>query len=199
MLVCETFIANWHFFSAPLIAVVTPDWNGHGKHQVMHCLQMGPYFWCTTGKKRERVNKKLSKQTPLEVIKRSWNDWQKQFSLLENDAYCVHTNWWCWTLWDCQISSFLGTSSSLLYLLFALQTKGNTEANISFPVYVPLSTHRSQTLSLLLAEAGNHILAALSQVHETKTIRIKQRKHTNDGNSTLVSGHSHIHITQKDR
>lgn len=80
---------------------------------------------------------------------------------------------------------------SLLYR----QGGGNTEANISFPVYMPLSTCRSQTLSLVLAEARNHILAALSQVHETKTIRIKERNHTNAGNSTLVSGHSHIHVT----
>lgn len=61
-----------------------------------------------------------------------------------------------------------------IFSLLYRQRGGNTEANISFPVYRPLSTYRSQTLSLVLAEARNHILAALRQVHKTKTIRINR-------------------------
>ena len=57
----------------------------------------------------------------------------------------------------------------------------------------------SQTLSLVLAEEVKHqILAALSQVHETKTIRLKQRNQTSAGNSTLISGHIHVQIIQED-
>lgn len=148
MLVCGTFIANWHFFSAPPTAVVTPDWKGHETHQVVHCLQMGPYFWSTTRKKKEKI--KTVKISALNSDKEVLEWRAKQLPLYKNNGCYFHTNWGCLITGGILRLLLLDTIFLLLHLFFALYWKGNTEAKLSFPKEYLFLLTGSQSLPFAL-------------------------------------------------